>query len=116
MPTALHHHREGAHLLQYDKSGLSPMGDARSNHPRLPHLRHIKKDDISCTRCTTSNQAWTKLETPFASQAIAHILNVHYQLATLKKANLSIVDYYHKFQTLINALAAVNEPLSDLEK
>jgi hypothetical protein len=66
--------------------------------------------------CTTSKQAWTKLETLFASQSKAHILNMHFQLATFKKANLSIVDYFHKFQTLIDALAAVNKPLSDLEK
>jgi hypothetical protein len=66
--------------------------------------------------CTTSKQAWTKLETLFASQSKARILNVHFQLATLKKANISIVDYFHKFQTLIDAFAAVNKPLSDLEK
>ncbi|XP_059429196.1 uncharacterized protein LOC132163015 [Corylus avellana] len=66
--------------------------------------------------CKTSNQAWTKVETLFASQSKARILNVYFQLATLKKANLSIVDYFHKFQTLIDALATVNKPLSDLEK
>jgi hypothetical protein len=48
-------------------------------------------------RYTMSNQAWTKLETLFASQSKVRILNVHFQLATLKKANLSIVDYFHKF-------------------
>jgi hypothetical protein len=66
--------------------------------------------------CTTSKQAWTNLETLFASQSKTRILNMHFQLATLKKANLSIVDYFHKFQTLINALAAVNKPFNDLEK
>ena len=70
----------------------------------------ISKRMIShVANCTTSKQAWTKLETLFASQSKARILNVHFQLAILKKANLSIVDYFHKFQTLIDALAAVNK-------
>jgi hypothetical protein len=58
----------------------------------------ISKRMIShVANCKVSKQAWTKLETLFASQSKTCILNMHFQLATLKKGNLSIVDYFHKF-------------------
>jgi hypothetical protein len=40
------------------------------------------------TRCTTSRSAWTTLETLFTSQSRARTMQVHYQLATLKKRKL----------------------------
>jgi hypothetical protein len=42
-------------------------------------------------------------------------MNVHFQLATLKKDNSTITDYYQRFQQLADALAAVNKPLSHFE-
>jgi hypothetical protein len=59
------------------------------------------------TRCATSHDAWTTLETLFTSQTKARTMQVHYQLATLKKGSSSIADYYHTFQTLCDALAVV---------
>jgi hypothetical protein len=38
-------------------------------------------------------------------------MNIHYQLATLKKGDSSIADYFHKFTHLTDTLAAVNQPL-----
>jgi hypothetical protein len=43
------------------------------------------------------------------------MMNVHFQLATLKKGNSSIMDYYQQFQQLADVLAAVNKPLSHFE-
>jgi hypothetical protein len=57
MPTALHHHCKGAHLLHYDESNLYSLGDVRSNHPQVPHLRHIGKDDISCSKMQNVQQS-----------------------------------------------------------
>jgi uncharacterized membrane protein YgcG len=57
------------------------------------------------TRCVTSRDAWTTLETIFTSQSKARTTQVHYQFATLKKGSLSIANYYHKFQTLSDALS-----------
>lgn len=65
------------------------------------------------TRCATSREAWTTLATLFASQSQARTTQVHYQLATLKKGNSNIADYYQKFQTLTDTLAAVGQPLND---
>jgi len=68
------------------------------------------------TRCATSRDAWMTLETLFTSQTKARTMQVHYQLATLKKGSSSIADYYHTFQTLCDALAVVGQPLNGFEK
>jgi hypothetical protein len=59
------------------------------------------------TRCTTSRSAWTTLETLFTSQSRARTMQVHYQLATLKKGSSSIADYFQRFQSLTDSLATV---------
>jgi hypothetical protein len=51
----------------------------------------------------------------FASQAHARIMQVHFQLATLKKGNSSITDYFHQLKTLSDTLAACGQPLNDFE-
>jgi hypothetical protein len=42
-------------------------------------------------------------------------MNVHFQLATLKKGNSSVTDYYQQFQQLADLVAAVNKPLRNYE-
>lgn len=39
---------------------------------------------------------------------------MHYRLATLKKGDTFIADYFHKFSTLIT-FDVVNQPLNDFE-
>jgi len=90
-PTFLHWSMQDQLLLRAINSALSEK-----------MLTHV-------TRCATSRDAWTTLETLFTMQ-------VHYQLATLKKGSSSIADYYHTFQTLCDALAVVGQPLNDFEK
>jgi hypothetical protein len=63
----------------------------------------------------TSREAWLTLETLFASQSHARTMNMHFQLATLKKGSSSITDYYQHFQQLADALTAVNKLLSNFE-
>lgn len=53
------------------------------------------------------------LEKMFASQAHARIMQVHFQLATLKKGNSSVTDYFHKLES--DTLAAYGQPLNDFE-
>uniref|UniRef100_A0A2N9H904 Reverse transcriptase Ty1/copia-type domain-containing protein n=1 Tax=Fagus sylvatica TaxID=28930 RepID=A0A2N9H904_FAGSY len=38
-------------------------------------------------------------------------MSIHYQLATLRKGDSSITDYYHRFTKLTDTLAAINQPL-----
>uniref|UniRef100_A0A2N9FCJ0 Reverse transcriptase Ty1/copia-type domain-containing protein n=1 Tax=Fagus sylvatica TaxID=28930 RepID=A0A2N9FCJ0_FAGSY len=47
----------------------------------------------------------------FTAHSRARSMNIHYQLATLKKGDSSIADYFHKFTHLTDTLAAVNQPL-----
>lgn len=67
------------------------------------------------TRSATSKDAWLTLETLFASQSRARTMNVHFKLATLKKNNSSITNDYQQFQQLVDALVAVNKPLTAFE-
>jgi hypothetical protein len=65
--------------------------------------------------CTTSRALWESLEKMFASQAHARIMQVHFQLATLKKGSSSVTDYFHKLKNLSDTLAACGQPLNDFE-
>jgi hypothetical protein len=68
------------------------------------------------TWCTTSRAPFITLQTLFTSQSKAHIIQVHFQLASLKKGNPTIPDYFHKFQALADALAVVGKPIDDFEQ
>ena len=62
-------------------------------------------------KCATSHDVWTTLERMFIAQSCARSMSIHYQLATLRKGDSSISDYFHRFTHLINTLAAINQPL-----
>ena len=51
----------------------------------------------------------------FTSQSRARIMQIHYQLATLRKGDSPIADYFHRFTNLADTLAAVDHPLNDIE-
>jgi hypothetical protein len=46
--------------------------------------------------CATSSALWTTLITMSASQACARVMQIHFQLATVKKGNNSITEYFSK--------------------
>uniref|UniRef100_A0A2N9G8U7 Reverse transcriptase Ty1/copia-type domain-containing protein n=1 Tax=Fagus sylvatica TaxID=28930 RepID=A0A2N9G8U7_FAGSY len=71
-------------------------------------LAHIVK-------CGTSREVWLTLERMFTSQSRARTMQIHYQLATLKKGDSSVADYFHKFTGLADTLAAIDHPLHDFE-
>ncbi|KAA8539386.1 hypothetical protein F0562_026078 [Nyssa sinensis] len=66
-------------------------------------------------KCTTSRDVWLALERMFSSTFHARITHIHFQLATLKTANLSIADYFQQFTNLTDTLAAVDQPLNNYE-
>jgi hypothetical protein len=43
------------------------------------------------------------------------LIKVHFQLATLKKGGSSVTDYFQKFKSLADTLAAAGQPLNDFE-
>ena len=67
-------------------------------------------------KCTTSREVWLTLEQMFTAHSRARIMNIHYQLSTLKKGDSSIADYFHKFTGLIATLAAIDKPLTEEEQ
>jgi hypothetical protein len=71
-------------------------------------LAHIVK-------CSTSSEVWLTLERMFTSQSRASTMQIHYQLATLKKGDSSIADYFHRFTGLADTFAAIDHPLNDFE-
>jgi hypothetical protein len=65
--------------------------------------------------CPTSHKLWTTLVTMFDSQARSRVLQIHYQLATIKKGSSSITEYYHSFKSMCDNLAAASQHLNDFE-
>jgi hypothetical protein len=53
----------------------------------------------------TSREVWLTLERLFASESKARVMQLRYQLATLKKGALPIVDYFQKAKMLAQTLA-----------
>ena len=111
MPTAYHHYCEGAYLLHYDESGLSPLGDARSNYPRLPHIRHIGKDDLSCCKPHNVQTSLDQIRDPLC----VSIQSMYFKRA-LSVGHFEESQPIHRLLFPKIALAAVNKPFSDLEK
>uniref|UniRef100_A0A2N9GPB1 Uncharacterized protein n=1 Tax=Fagus sylvatica TaxID=28930 RepID=A0A2N9GPB1_FAGSY len=66
-------------------------------------------------KCSTSRDVWLALERMFTSHSRARIMQIHYQLATLRKGDSPIADYFHRFTNLADTLAAVDHPLNDIE-
>ena len=61
----------------------------------------------------SSRAVWLALEKMFSSQSRARIMTTRYTLATLKKGNLTITDYFQKAKACTDLLASIGEPISD---
>jgi hypothetical protein len=66
-------------------------------------------------KCTTTWELWVTLEKMFTSHSCTRTMQIHYQLATLKRGNLSIANYFHKFTSLVDTLATTEQPLNDFD-
>jgi hypothetical protein len=64
---------------------------------------------------STSQAMWETLTRIFSSQSQARIMQIRYQLSTIKKGNLSVSDYFQKVKQLTDTLAAIDHPLQDCE-
>lgn len=65
--------------------------------------------------CTTSHEIWTTLNNLFAAQSSSHILQMKYQLITMKKGSDSITKYFHKATSMAITLGAARQPFSSSE-
>jgi hypothetical protein len=66
-------------------------------------------------RCTTSRDLWATLERMFTAQSQARLMQIHYQLSTLRKGSTSISDFFHTFTGLADTLAAIDQPLPEFQ-
>ncbi|XXG76297.1 hypothetical protein AAC387_Pa08g0670 [Persea americana] len=58
---------------------------------------------------------WQSLEKAYSAQSRAKIMNLKYQLHTLKKGSLSMSDYFQKKKSIVDNLAVVAQPVSDFD-
>jgi hypothetical protein len=61
---------------------------------------------VHAVGCATTHALWTTLVTMFASQARARVMHIYFQLATVKKWNASITEFFQTIKTLSETLAA----------
>ncbi|GAV90626.1 UBN2_3 domain-containing protein, partial [Cephalotus follicularis] len=62
---------------------------------------------------TSSMEAWAILNRRYASTTPSHVMALKRQLNRIKRDNLSMQEYLHKFKVLSDQLAARGSPISD---
>ncbi|KAK6117460.1 hypothetical protein DH2020_048787 [Rehmannia glutinosa] len=68
---------------------------------------------ITTVGLSSSKEIWESLETSFASQSRAKIMQFRLQLQTLKKGNLPMRDYLNKVKVCCDTLAAAGQKVSE---
>ncbi|WVZ90565.1 hypothetical protein U9M48_036856 [Paspalum notatum var. saurae] len=63
----------------------------------------------------TAAQAWSTLQTMFASQVRARVINARLALTTTQKGTTSVSEYFAKMKALGDQMAAAGKPLEDEE-
>jgi hypothetical protein len=63
----------------------------------------------------TSAEAWNTITDMFASHTRARTINVRLALATTKKDNMTVAQYYGKMKGLVDEMAAAGKPLDNEE-
>jgi hypothetical protein len=61
---------------------------------------------IHAVSSPSASSLWNMLPTMFASQARARVMQIYFQLATVKKGSSSITEYFQTIKTLSDTLAA----------
>ena len=69
---------------------------------------------VHAVGCATAYDLRTTLVSMFASQSCARVMQIHFQLATTKKGNSTITEYFQKIKAMSDTLAAAGQPLNDL--
>ncbi|CAO2143618.1 unnamed protein product [Urochloa humidicola] len=79
-------------------------------------LSSISKDVLTqVVSSETAAQAWKTIESMFASQSRAQVVNTRQALSTTKKGNSSVTEYFSKMIALGDGMAAVGRLLEDNE-
>jgi hypothetical protein len=79
-------------------------------------LTSLSRDILAQVATTrTSAEAWKTITDMFASHTRARTTNVRLALATTKKDNMTVAQYYGKMKGLADEMAAVGKPLDNEE-
>ena len=75
------------------------------------------EEDIACQliSCETAHAVWTAVGAMYGAQSRANIRNIWRQLQTLRKEEMSAVEYMHKMKALADTMAAAGSPVRDDE-
>jgi len=61
----------------------------------------------------TSQQAWQKLHTLYASRSRTRVMLLKKELTLIQRGNRTITDYLHMVKMLVDKIAIIDQPLSD---
>uniref|UniRef100_A0A2N9GFK8 Retrotransposon gag domain-containing protein n=1 Tax=Fagus sylvatica TaxID=28930 RepID=A0A2N9GFK8_FAGSY len=91
---------------------ISQTSESRESYAKSSNylVHHYNDPHLS-----TAHDVWLTLERMFSSQSKARIMQIRYQLSTLKKGSLSVTEYFQKLKQLVDTLATVHRPLDDFE-
>jgi hypothetical protein len=70
---------------------------------------------VTVATSTRAAEAWSELSKLYSSQTCARTVNTRIALATTKKLQLSVADYYNKMRSLADDMAFSGTPLCDDE-
>ena len=68
---------------------------------------------IWCTN--TAQQLWSALHTMFSARHRGNSIQIHTQLSTTKKGDLSAAKYYHKMTGFVDTMANIGQTMNDEE-
>ena len=63
--------------------------------------------------CGRSFDVWRTLQKKFGVQSEARVLQLRYELNTLRKESMSIEDYYIKMKNVADKLASARSPITE---
>jgi hypothetical protein len=70
---------------------------------------------VTVTMCTHAADVWSELSNLYSSQACARTVNTRIALATTRKNQLSVTEYYSKMRSLADDMASTGTALRDDE-
>lgn len=109
---------------------VSPEGGSPTSTANLKHGAWIQQDQAILSAvvssmtvevlgmvlfASTSREAWTTLESSFASQSTARSMQIRTQLGALRKGDSSAAVFFNKVKSLSDTLTSIGQPLRSEE-
>ncbi|XP_010269112.1 PREDICTED: uncharacterized protein LOC104605873 [Nelumbo nucifera] len=65
--------------------------------------------------CSTSKEAWQTPDRLYSSKSLVRIMQLHFELRTIKKGTLTMVEYLRKIKGIVDNLVVTGQPLSQVD-